>query len=68
MEKNPSIELQKLLAEITLSMRKGEGEKIAPIGYIEAAQKLGCKLATGATFTKLIATIEAEIAAQLSKG
>jgi hypothetical protein len=68
MEKNPSIELQKLLAEITISMRKGEGEKIAPVRLIEAAQKLGCKLATGGTFTKLIAAVEAEIAAQLSKG
>jgi hypothetical protein len=54
--------LQSLLAKVSANMGMDSGEKIADTGSVQAAQELGCEVATGATYTKLIAAIEAEIA------
>jgi hypothetical protein len=64
MDNNTLPELQSLLATVNALFKTGSGERIAPATSIQAAQELGCEVATGATFTKLIAAIEAEIAKQ----
>jgi hypothetical protein len=62
MDKDRLTELEELLTIATAGMTSHSGEQAAPTASVEAAQRLGCELATGATFTKLIAAIEAEIA------
>jgi hypothetical protein len=64
MENNSSLALQNLLANVTTLMRTRNGEEIADIACVQEAQELGCEVATGATFTKLVFAIEAEIAKQ----
>lgn len=62
MDKNRLAELEELLTIATAGMAAHSGEQEAPTASTEAARRLGCDVATGATFTKLIAAIEAEIA------
>ena len=54
MKNNPSLALQSLLAEVTALAKASDGEQIADIDRVQEAQQLGCDVATGATFTKLI--------------
>jgi predicted regulator of Ras-like GTPase activity (Roadblock/LC7/MglB family) len=67
MEKHTLLDLQNLLARVTAAAT-GSGERSADTASVQAAQQLGCEVATGATFTKLIAAIEAEIAVLRTDG
>jgi hypothetical protein len=62
MDNNRLTELEELLTIATAGKASHSGEQIAPVATVEAAQRLGCEVGTGATFTKLIAGIEAQIA------
>jgi hypothetical protein len=68
MEKHTLLDLQNLLARVTAAAATGSGERSADTASVQAAQQLGCEVATGATFTKLIAAIEAEIAVLRTDG
>ncbi|MDB5838427.1 MAG: hypothetical protein JWQ23_379 [Herminiimonas sp.] len=61
MKESRSIALQGLLAKVAAAMGPGGGERIADVGRVQEAQDLGCEVATGATYTRLIFAIEAEI-------
>jgi hypothetical protein len=64
MENQSLPELQRLLAQVSAVTEAGGSETVAAVEYVQAAQNLGSEVATGASYTKLIAAIEAEIAKQ----